>query len=331
MNTVVIFMYVVWFVFNFSVAPTMKKLITARSSQTAHIPPYPSMYNRKLMHGLFTLPTRILTMATQNNQSASLSKSIGKLVEDGRHLIDDSAISEKTLTNAMVHIVKYAQSEVEKRGGTLKHVKHISVYDCQKYFEQNGGGPPANDANRNVCMRPDGGVLLATIAGREYPILAVEDKMQGTNDLLFAQGKRRQATGNAIERGGKNIRGAEMLFAGMPVFPYVLFAAGCDFHSSETIAKRLEMMNMGVANHYIPIEPDMDDARVSDYIAEHIIPNINIHNRWGKCIASIFVKAHKWDVMPHGASNWKEPDIIRICCKVIDLTLDELSSTPTPN
>ena len=273
---------------------------------------------------LITFNTLFTLLTMQKTQSFHLSKTIGKMVDDGRHFTDDSVVSEKVLTNAMVHVVQHAREKVEQMGGTLRHIKSISMYDCQTYFEQNANGPPPNPDNRNVCMRPDGGILLATLNGKEYPILAVEDKVQGTNDVLFAQGKRRQATGNAIERGGKNIRGAEMLFAGMSVFPYVLFAAGCDFHSSETIAKRLEMMNMGVPNHYIQIEPEMGETEVSNIVSEQIVPNICIQNRWGKCVASIFVKAHKWDVLPHGASNWKEPDIIKICCRVVDLALETL-------
>ena len=49
---------------------------------------------------------------------------------------------------------------------------------------------------------------------------------------------------NAIERAAKNIRGSEMICMSQNTFPYVIFASGCDFHNTETIASRLEMMNM---------------------------------------------------------------------------------------
>lgn len=57
-------------------------------------------------------------------------------------------------------------------------------------------------------MRPDGGIL--SIVDKEknfHPILIAEKKNQGTNDSRLAEGKPRQAKGNAIERLGKNVIG----------------------------------------------------------------------------------------------------------------------------
>ena len=144
-----------------------------------------------------------------------------------------------------------------------------------------------------------------------------------SNDILFAQNKKRQTTGNAIERGAKNIRGADMVFSGLDIFPYVMFVSGCDFHSSETIAKRIEMMNMGVPNHYINMTKETTREEL-DTKVEAIISSISIKKLCNKSIASIFVKAHKYDEMPHGASRWDKCDIVQICNKIIDLAMDEI-------
>jgi hypothetical protein len=173
-------------------------------------------------------------------------------------------------------------------------------------------------------MKPDGGVLFAVKDGKRTPILLTEDKVQGTNDSLKKEGKKRQATGNAIERGGKNIRGAEMIFAGLRVFPYILFASGCDFHSSETIAKRIEMMNFGFPNHSIELGKDTTEDFVDARMGA-ILAATTIEKRAGCSVASVFVKTHKWDELEHGASLWKKKEIVAICKRVLDLVFETIS------
>jgi len=255
-------------------------------------------------------------------QSIGLSKRLTQMNEEGRKLNDDSSFSESTLSDAMIEVLLYAKERVTKIGGTISHRKKISLYECQEYFNK-VGGPIPNERNKKVCMKPDGGIIFARINSIEYPILIVEDKVQGTNDTLFQENKKRQATGNAIERGGKNIRGAEMIFSWMDIFPYVLFASGCDFHHTESISQRIVMMNMGVPNHYIEINPEKTPEMIDSNI-DDIIRSITINKLCGKSITSVFVKAHKWNEMKHGCSMWKKNEIVKICCKVIDLVIEEL-------
>ena len=93
-------------------------------------------------------------------------------------------------------------------------------------------------------------------------------------------------------KSSKNIRGCEMLCAHMNTFPYVIFASGCDFHEIETIAKRIEMMNLGYPNHYLGVTPtttcDHLDAGLDKMLANFV------KKRFGHGIASV-CKAHKWD------------------------------------
>jgi len=259
------------------------------------------------------------------SQSAGLSNRLSQLNADGRTLIDDSSVSESTLTSAMEQIVEYARASVATLGGTIQHKKKLSLYECQRTFHQ-FGGPSPNEANKSVFMKPDGGILVAVINGQEIPMLIVEDKVQGTNDQLFEKKKPRQATGNAIERAAKNIRGAEMIFAGRNIFPYVLFASGCDLHHTETISRRIDMMNMGITNHYVEVTPDKTQDELMNEVSA-IVPAIKINNICGKSIASVFVKAHKWDTMKHGSSMWRKEEIVAICTRVIDIVMDEIKQT----
>lgn len=269
-----------------------------------------------------TLPT-----TTNTTQSAGISKRITQLNKEGRKLNDDSINSESTMTQAMTDIITYTKDKIAKICGTIIHKKQISLYECQLYFHK-VGGPPPNELNKHVSMKPDGGIIIAIINNIEYPLMIVEDKVQGTNDILHEHNKKRQSTGNAIERGAKNIRGAEMIFSEMNIFPYVLFASGCDFHHTETISKRIEMMNMGFPNHYIEINPNKTNEIISTNIDE-IISSINIKKCCGKSILSVFVKAHKWNEMKHGSSMWEKNEIVKICCKVIDIVVDEITNINT--
>jgi hypothetical protein len=280
-----------------------------------------------------TLPTLMETTLMEpirlepvvQSQSAGLSNRLTQLNADGRTLIDDSSVSESTLTSAMEQIVEYARARVATIGGTVQHKKKLSLYECQLAFHQ-FGGPSPNEANKSVYMKPDGGILFAVINGQEIPMLIVEDKVQGTNDQLFEKNKPRQSTGNAIERAAKNIRGAEMIFAGRNIFPYVLFASGCDLHHTETISRRIDMMNMGITNHYVEVTPDKTQDELMDEVIT-IVPAIKINNICGKSIASVFVKAHKWDAMKHGSSMWRKEEIVTICTRVIDIVMDEIKQT----
>lgn len=117
-----------------------------------------------------------------------------------------------------------------------------------------------------------------------------------------------------------------MLFAGLEIFPYVMFASGCDFHSTETIAKRIEMMNMGFPNHYIEMATTITQEQVQLKI-DAIIPSINVKKICGKSIASVFVKAHKWDEMKHGSSLWQKDEQVKILKKIIDKVLESFPTS----
>lgn len=259
-----------------------------------------------------------LTQET-TTQSAGLRVRHIQYHKEGNHLCQDSNESEATLKEALKEILIFADESVKELGGKITYKTSISLYDCQLAFHK-AGGPDPDPENKGVSMRPDGGIIFANFNGIEYPIFIGEDKVQGTNDLRLAEGKPRQSLGNAIERAAKNIRGCEMLCAHMQTFPYVIFASGCDFHKSETIAKRIEMMNMGRPNHYMNISPTTTDVEKQNSL-EKMLENTNVEKLLGHGIASVYVKAHKWNEMKHGSSRWSKNELLSISKSVITKTL----------
>jgi type II restriction enzyme len=94
-------------------------------------------------------------------------------------------------------------------------------------------------------MLPDGGILsLIDKQGTRRPVLIVEVKNQGTNDLRAKEGKSRQASGNAIERLGKNVIGLRTALLPEGIMPFVCFGDGCDFAETSSIRDRVVTIAM---------------------------------------------------------------------------------------
>ncbi len=99
---------------------------------------------------------------------------------------------------------------------------------------------PFAEPQERSSMKPDGGILsLVAKDGTRYPILIVEVKNQGTNDLRAAEGRPRQAMGNAIERLGKNVIGFRTAMLPQGIMPFVCFGYGCDFADDSSILDRV--------------------------------------------------------------------------------------------
>lgn len=97
----------------------------------------------------------------------------------------------------------------------------------------------------NSAMRPDGGILsIEDLDGALFPVLIVEVKNQGTNDLRASEGKPPQARGNAIERLGKNVIGFRTAMLHEGILPFVCFGDGCDFAVTSSILDRVVTIAM---------------------------------------------------------------------------------------
>lgn len=99
----------------------------------------------------------------------------------------------------------------------------------------------------NNSIRPDGGILFLNSKKRtDYKkvLLIAEAKRQGTNDIRISQGKKKQATGNAIERLGKNLTGIKAMLNHEKITPFVCFGWGCDFATnSTTVLSKINTLN----------------------------------------------------------------------------------------
>lgn len=93
------------------------------------------------------------------------------------------------------------------------------------------------DLNYDFSQRkllPDGGIIWMD---NKYPILISEMKRQGTNNERLAEGKKKQAVGNAIERLGKNLIGFKCLFENESILPFICFIWGCDVDDGTFLGK----------------------------------------------------------------------------------------------
>lgn len=129
---------------------------------------------------------------------------------------DDAVI--KIATNEVVTILteKYPNHTFEYRSA-LKFTE-IEEYS-QRKFNLSG-----YDYSKRQIL-PDGGVVWMD---GKYPILISEMKRQGTNDERLKEGKEKQASGNAIERLGKNVIGIKVLYEQDSILPFICFFWGCD-------------------------------------------------------------------------------------------------------
>ena len=94
----------------------------------------------------------------------------------------------------------------------------------------------------------DGGVLYLVNKKKneKSPLVIAEIKRQGTNKERLQEGKSKQATGNAIERLGKNLTGIKAMMNYEKITPFICFGWGCDFaiDTPETLTVRSKIIVM---------------------------------------------------------------------------------------
>lgn len=149
-----------------------------------------------------------------------------------------SSLQEKALTRAL-RTVQSRLSE-EFPGLLLQHEPQWRLSDVVGRLRTSFPEVDFHYYFASSAMRPDGGILsILSKKQVAYPILITEKKNQGTNDLRIAEGKGKQAKGNAIERLGKNVIGFRTAMKMETIFPFVCFGDGCDFEDSSSILGRV--------------------------------------------------------------------------------------------
>jgi type II restriction enzyme len=152
---------------------------------------------------------------------------------------EKSKEEEKQCLRAVARVL----ASIEEQGVQCEWEKNLHLKDveaCLKesFPDEEFGG--IVKTKRGGWMMPDGGILyIVDKSGKRYPILISEVKNQGTNDARLAEGKDKQAQGNAIERLGKNVIGLRAYMLNEKIFPFVCFGDGCDFAEGSSILNRV--------------------------------------------------------------------------------------------
>ncbi len=180
----------------------------------------------------------------------SQTDSLRNRIEQHKPKNNQSKKDDKAIETAMYLVIDYLHErfDFEKNysGYELKYEKTLKVEDMIAHIKRRNQRDEfdLNYVDRSIV--PDGGVLfLSKKDGSEkLPLLFAEVKHQGTNDKRAAEGKQRQATGNAIERLGKNLTGIRAMMNHDKVTPFVCFGSGCDFAPTEkTVLSKVSMLN----------------------------------------------------------------------------------------
>jgi type II restriction enzyme len=139
---------------------------------------------------------------------------------------------------------RFKLAVLEYRLEYVRSIKLLELIDIIKSYDRRTDF--AVLANPEAFIKPDGGILILRKEKDErYKriVLAVEMKRQGTNDQRAAEGKAKQAQGNAIERLGKNLIGVRATLQYEKVTPFVCFGWGVDFAEGSSIRDRVITMN----------------------------------------------------------------------------------------
>lgn len=130
-------------------------------------------------------------------------------------------------------------------GVTLHHVREWKLAEVVARLRSLFPDVKFHNHFDSSAMRPDGGILsIQDKDGALFPVLIVEVKNQGTNELRKAEGKPPQAKGNAIERLGKNVIGFRTAMLNEGIVPFVCFGDGCDFADTSSILDRVVTIAM---------------------------------------------------------------------------------------
>jgi hypothetical protein len=204
---------------------------------------------------------------------------------EGLNTTEKSTKAEKKLVTA----VKNVKETLEAQGHKVELKFKLSYYDMAQNSHIHLGTPAPTEDDKDSTVHPDGGVLL--VDGKIAGIF--EDKYEGTADDVGNEGKK-WAGGSTIDRTFKNVNACKMYCAGTGVFPYVVFAHGCNFHPKKKVSKRLEQGNWKYPNQVVIVTPDDDGTAQFERLLETITPEtVRPRGKFKNLeVASVFIKTH---------------------------------------
>lgn len=162
-------------------------------------------------------------------------------------VINATSTQQETMLYQALQIVVSSLAERLPTGTRISHQKNWRLTDIVNELTDAFPDSEFHHHLDSSSIRPDGGILTLQPKleqDRIFPILIAEVKNQGTNDLREAEGLRRQAKGNAIERLGKNVIGLRTALLRENIFPFVCFGYGIDFEEGSSILDRVSTIAM---------------------------------------------------------------------------------------
>ncbi len=180
----------------------------------------------------------------------SLSQSLRERKAQHKPKNRQSSKDDKAIELAMKKVIDYLEERFRFSENyprcSLQYEKKLQVEEMIRYIRRRNVRQEFDFDYIDRSIVPDGGVLFLSREGEvlRLPLLFAEVKHQGTNDQRAQEGKGRQATGNAIERLGKNLTGIRAMMNHDQVTPFVCFGSGCDFAPEEkTVLSKVSMLN----------------------------------------------------------------------------------------
>jgi type II restriction enzyme len=156
-------------------------------------------------------------------------------------------LTSKEQETSLGHALKKVVARLEREFGDIRldHKRRWQLKEIIDGLKRDFPEVPFASPPASRWLEPDGGILsIVDRWDNRHVILISEVKNQGTNDAREAEGKTRQAKGNAIERLGKNLIGFRTAMLSEQIMPFVCFGDGCDFASDSSILDRVVTMAM---------------------------------------------------------------------------------------
>jgi len=180
--------------------------------------------------------------------------SLRKRSEQHRPKNEKSKMDDKDVYKSMKLVMEYLQEKREfvdffVEDWKLEFSPSIQVKYMIDFIKRKKVRNEFNYEFIDRSIIPDGGILylINQKTDEKLPLVIAEIKRQGTNKERLSEGKEKQATGNAIERLGKNLIGIRAMMNYEKITPFVCFGWGCDFaiNSVETgtVRSKVVMMN----------------------------------------------------------------------------------------
>lgn len=171
----------------------------------------------------------------------------------------ESKLAEKEIYLSMLEVKKYLEEKFSSHltDYKIEYSKDITLATMVSLIKTKNIRRKFDDkflfyfgksgARKERKIIPDGGLLTLkkkNDKGFQKIILISEIKHQGTNDSRMKEGKTTQATGNAVERLGKNLIGIRAMFNYEEITPFVCFGSGWDFREDDNYSRsKIFMIN----------------------------------------------------------------------------------------